>query len=85
MDQDWHFYDVFSMEFSLCGRIPSFLENSYHNVNWLWEDFCCQLIFSGRMWEEFFSHCDSHCEKNVNGDEDPFAKNTEFQLNVEYS
>ena len=54
--------DVFTMFFPwnyfLCGRIPFFLESSNQNVNWLWEDFCCHLIFSGRMWEEFFSHCE---------------------------
>ena len=32
----------FPSNYFLCGRVPSFLENSYKNVNWLWID--CEKI-----------------------------------------
>ena len=61
--------DVFTMFFPLnyflCGRISSFLENGEQNVKVLWEEFRCHLILWVTMWAEFFSHCDSHCEKIV--------------------
>ena len=66
---NWTKIDVFTMFFPwnyfLCRRIPSFLENGKQNVKVLWDDFRCHLILWVTMWVEFFSHCDSHCEKIV--------------------
>ena len=50
----------FPWNYFICGTIPYFFENSYQGLNRLLKDIWFHLIFSGKMQEEFFSHCDSH-------------------------
>ena len=67
----------------LCARIPSLLENGKQIVKVLWEEFRCHLILWVTMWAEFFSHCDSHCEKIVSGDEYPYCHCLFYKYDVD--